>query len=78
MLEIWHSYWWVGFCIATVFIVVGYLIKRHEDQQVHAQFVGVTFIGCVLVIFNIIGILSAVFSLFSGIMKIFMWFKGIK
>jgi hypothetical protein len=68
------EYWWVW--LATAFLCfVPYLhYKWKQRTQMQAQFLPI--IGCVLVCFNMIGIVSAVLGIISGLIRLFLWKVG--
>lgn len=81
MLQFIADYWWVwliGVVLFTVPAIVLHIRRKQREKQLQAQFVvtATLAIGCILFLFNIAGILSAVLSIISGIFQVFLWIVG--
>jgi hypothetical protein len=70
------EYWWVGLIVFAVCCGPTLYHKWKHRNDLHAQFVIPAAIGCVLVIFNSIGIISAVLGIISGLIRLFLWKVG--
>ena len=75
------SYWWVWLVLMLIFgtiSILGWIKHKKQQEELKAQFVitGGCFIGCIFFIFNIVGIISAVLSIISGIFYVFLWWVG--
>lgn len=71
MIQIMADYWWIFLLIALLALVVhtAVLIKRRHN--ISAQFVEpFSFLGCFVLMFNVIGIISAILSILSGLIKL--------
>jgi len=73
------EYWWVWLiCVAvfTIPAIVLYIRRKQRERQLQAQFVvtGTLAIGCILFLFNIVGIIAAIMSIISGVIHVFLWF----
>jgi hypothetical protein len=75
MLQFMVDYWWVWLLIFAITIPSLYMTWR-DRYVVKAQFVVPAALGCIVLVFNSIGIISAVLSIISGVIHIFLWKVG--
>ena len=67
--------WWIWLSIAIIWIIGFTIIEYKKRQSVSAQFIEpISFIGCSIILFNLIGIISSGLSIISSILKLFMWY----
>ena len=67
--------------VVSLVITAIYLLflvgTRSKVHQVEAQFIEpVSFIGCIFVVWNMIGIISSVLAIIAGSIKVFLYFVG--
>lgn len=72
------QYWWIWITLALLFgtlSIAGWITHYKAKQRMQAQFVltGSCFMGCIFFIFNVVGIISAILSIISGVIYVFLW-----
>lgn len=79
------NFWWVALLLGAVILGTSYGIKKYKEKKaaenpLQAQFVvsGSMLVGCIMFVFSVAGIISAILGIISGGIKLFCWFNGIK
>jgi uncharacterized membrane protein YhaH (DUF805 family) len=78
------DYWWVALLLGAAILGALYGVKKYKEKKaaenpLQAQFVVTASlaVGCIMFIFSVVGIISAVLGIISGGLKLFLWHKGI-
>lgn len=75
MVEFLIQHWWIWFVGAIIFGCPGLVIYLSHRNRVEAQLIEpVSFIGCFVAVFYSLGIISAILSIISALLRIFVWY----
>jgi hypothetical protein len=76
MIQFFADYWWV-FLVVFLLTIPTLVISYRERRTMKAQFLpAIGCLGCLMGGFNVVGLVSGVLGVVSGLIRLFLWKVG--